>query len=60
MTLNSNNNIREYYSFSDQPTTCPQCGVRTEIIADYFDLPAKTQEHICPSADCRFEFIVEE
>ncbi len=31
----------EVYTFYDQPTTCPQCGLRTEIIADHFDSPAK-------------------
>ena len=50
----------ELFSFSDQPTTCPQCGLRTEIVADHVDSPAKTQEHRCPSAECGFEFIVEE
>lgn len=52
--------MREVYLFSDQPTTCPQCGVRTEIIADHFDSLAKTQEHRCLSVDCGFEFLVEE
>jgi hypothetical protein len=52
--------MKEVYSFSDQPTTCPQCGVRTEIIADHFDSPVNTQEHKCRSAECGFEFIVEE
>jgi predicted RNA-binding Zn-ribbon protein involved in translation (DUF1610 family) len=50
----------EVYSFSDQPITCPKCGLRTEIITDHIDSPAKTQEHRCPSADCGFEFVVEE
>lgn len=53
-------NIISIFSFSDQPTTCPQCGLRTEIVVDNFDTPAKTQEHRCPSADCGFEFIIEE
>ncbi len=53
-------NITDIFLFSDQPTTCPQCGLRTEIVAEHFDSPAKTQEHRCPSAECAFEFIVEE
>lgn len=50
----------ESFIYSYQPTTCPQCGLRTEIVVDNFDTHEKTQEHRCPSAECGFEFIVEE
>lgn len=52
--------MKEVYLFSDQPTRCPQCGLRTEIVCDQIDSPEKLQEHRCPSSDCGFEFIVEE
>jgi hypothetical protein len=52
--------MKEVYLFSDQPTTCPLCGLRSEIISDHIDSPTKSQEHCCPSSDCGFEFIVEE
>jgi len=48
------------YVFSDQPTTCPQCGLRTEIILDLFESLEKTQLHKCPSIICGFEFVIQE
>lgn len=42
------------FLLSDQPTTCPRCGVRT----DWEDLPDGTQHHTCPA--CAFQFIAEE
>ncbi|WP_139229097.1 ogr/Delta-like zinc finger family protein [Algoriphagus aquimarinus] len=42
---------------SDQPTTCPQCGLRTEIITD-LSHSSQTQIHQCPDATCGFEFVV--
>ena len=50
----------EVYTFTDQPTTCPKCGNRTEIIADLFDSPEKTQHHCCLSTICSFKFVIEE
>lgn len=52
--------MKEVYFFSDQPTTCPQCGIRTEIIFEKIDALEKYQEHRCPSSVCNFEFIVED
>ena len=49
----------EVYLFSDQPTTCPKCGSRTEITLDLFIIPEQTQYHICLSEKCCFEFFVE-
>lgn len=48
----------ETYLFTDQPTTCPKCGTRTQFI-DLFT-PLNTQVHKCPSPLCNFEFIQEE
>jgi hypothetical protein len=55
-TMNTPN---EVYIFSDQPTTCPQCGTRTEITLDLFETPEQTQSHKCPSPKCGFEFVME-
>ncbi len=45
--------------FSDQPTTCPLCGVRTEIIFDLSRSIHQTQIHHCPNEKCEFEFLME-
>ncbi len=50
----------DVYIFSDQPTTCPICGIRTEIIVDLFDSHLKTQLHNCPNFTCNYSFLVEE
>jgi hypothetical protein len=51
--------LKQVYIFSDQPTTCPQCGIRTEISLDLFETPEQTQHLICPSDKCGFEFEME-
>ncbi len=45
----------EIFLNADQPTTCPKCGNRTEIVSD-FDT---SQRHKCPSEECNFQFILE-
>lgn len=51
--------ISEIYIYSDQPTTCPNCGLRTEIILDLSHTKDQTQIHKCDSAGCNFEFVVQ-
>jgi hypothetical protein len=46
----------EIFLSSDQPTTCPKCGNRTEIFKE-FEL--FQQQHKCLSEECNFQFIVE-
>lgn len=50
----------EVYLYTDQPTTCPKCGMRTDILLDLTHTIEKTQLHKCLSKSCGFEFIVEE
>ncbi len=45
----------EVFLSSDQPTTCPKCGRRTEIVSEV----ENTQLHKCPSPNCSFKFILE-
>lgn len=45
----------EIFLSSDQPTTCPKCGNRTEIV-NAFDA---SQKHKCLSEDCSFQFVLE-
>jgi len=53
-------NYSEVFLFSDQPTSCPKCGTRTEITLDLFETPEKTQHHKCFSSKCGFGFIMQE
>lgn len=50
----------EIYLFNDQPTTCPKCGNRTDIILDFYDQLYKAQLHLCITKDCRSKFMIEE
>ena len=49
----------EGYIFTDQPTTCPKCGCRTEFIEDSNSPNYQTQQHKCLSNNCLFEFIMQ-
>ena len=49
----------EVYTFSDQPTTCPKCGSRTEITLDLFWTYAQSQHHKCLLIKCNFEFVIQ-
>lgn len=49
----------EVYLYTDQPTTCPKCGLRTDILLDLTHTIEKTQLHKCLSKSCSFEFVVE-
>ncbi len=49
-------NYSEVYIYSDQPTTCPKCGNRT----DFFEQPNNQQIHVCMTVDCKYEFLCEE
>lgn len=46
----------ETFYLSDQPTTCPHCGTRT----DWTDLSNGVQRHTCLNTLCGFEFLAEE
>ena len=50
----------DIYIMNDQPTTCPKCGSRTELILDLCDTVEKTQYHLCMTVNCKYKFIVEE
>ena len=47
----------EIYIYGDQPTTCPKCGSRTEII---FDLaPSNNQSQVHQCLTCKTEFVMQ-
>lgn len=47
----------DVFIMGDQPTTCPICGTRTDIIKKY---PDGSQYHQCMAENCKFEFMVVE
>jgi len=47
----------EVFTYTDQPTTCPTCGSRTEIIFDLYKSIHQTQIHQC--LNCKQEFVVQ-
>lgn len=50
----------DIFFMGDQPTVCPFCGNRTEIIIELYDLLQKFQIHKCLSIHCNYIFIEEE
>ncbi len=44
---------------TDQPTTCPKCGNRTEILLDLSHTLNETQLHECLSVNCKKIFVEE-
>ena len=49
----------DIYFYSDQPTTCPKCGTRTEIFLEMENIE-HIQLHKCPSVQCSYEFLIED
>jgi hypothetical protein len=47
------------YLYSDQPTTCPKCGSRTDIIMDLSHSTDQTQVHKCLAHECEYEFVIQ-
>lgn len=45
------------FVFSDQPTTCPLCGARTEIIIDMSHTIYGSQVEEC--LGCEYQFVVQ-
>lgn len=49
----------EVYIYSDQPTTCPKCGTRSEIILNFGHTTDKTEVHLCPNTNCNYKFVMQ-
>ena len=52
-------NFQEVYIVADQPTSCPQCGSRTDILLDLSHIRNQTQIHKCINEECANLFVVE-
>ena len=48
--------FRAVFMMTDQPTTCPYCGSRTEIISDLFHTNLKAQVNQCLNEKCKTFF----
>ncbi len=55
-TLLEKKNASDIYIMGDQPTTCPICGLRTDISSE----SNQFQLHHCPSRKCGFRFLMKE
>ncbi len=55
-----NQSALELFLISDQPTTCPKCGVRTEMLQGYYTSEIEEQINICLAPNCRFVFLLVE
>lgn len=49
----------EVFLFNDQPTTCPICGNRTEIIFECYRRGVFSEIHVCLTKECQFQLIME-
>jgi hypothetical protein len=45
-----------YYLISDQPTTCPTCGTRTDIISDFLHTNLQLSINQCLNTQCKHVF----
>ncbi len=52
-------NNDEVYLNTAQPTSCPICGSRTEILFEWHVRPEYRQQHKCLDSSCCFEFFTE-
>lgn len=53
--------FNDIYWMGDQPTTCPKCGARTEILVESEDeITSGTQHHQCLDIKCQYAFLMED
>ncbi len=45
-----------FYIINDQPTTCPICGARTEIISSFYHTLLRLNIDECLNQNCRHIF----
>lgn len=51
--------FQEVYIRSEQPTTCPKCSSRTEILMDLSHTKDETEIHKCLNPSCKEKFVVQ-
>jgi hypothetical protein len=45
-----------FYLITDQPTTCPICGARTDIISSFFHTLLQLDVNECLDTRCKYVF----
>ena len=50
-------NTTDFYLMSDQPTTCPICGARTDWMGDFLHTNLKMIVHGCFNPKCMHRFL---
>jgi len=50
----------EIYICTDQPTTCPKCGTRTDMLLEELIKTELTQLHKCLFKYCGFIFLIQD
>jgi hypothetical protein len=45
-----------FYIVNDQPTTCPICGARTDIISSFFHTLLQLNINECLNSECKHVF----
>jgi hypothetical protein len=45
------------YLMTSQPTTCPKCGARTDVIADFYHTKLYALINECLNIDCKHVFL---
>lgn len=45
-----------YYLMNDQPTTCPVCGARTDIVSDFLSGKLQVFVNHCLNNQCKHVF----
>lgn len=51
--------FRNVYIYTEQPTTCPKCSSRTDVIVDFPHTKDQTQIHKCLNPVCEETFVVQ-
>jgi len=51
--------FQEVLIINDQPTTCPKCGMRTEVVLDLSHITNQIQINRCFNEECNCQFVVE-
>ena len=46
-----------FYLLTDQPTTCPICGTRTEMLADFLHTSNLLVVERCLNSRCKYVFL---
>lgn len=52
--------VTMFYLMGDQPTTCPKCGARTDMLSNFLHTNARMLIEECLDPSCGYVFFVQE